>query len=106
MKKNSKFKKNKKYMERYIRYAIPLGLLLYQLPVYAADDPLSIINNLSELIFTLTKGVGIILMAFGAIQFGLALKTSDPSQKSNSVLSVIGGAIIYLSKEIINFLLR
>ena len=106
MKKNSQFKKNKKYYERYFKVIIPLGLLLINIPVYAADDPLSVINNLSDLIFSITKVVGVIMMGFGAIQFGLALKTSDPSQKSNSVLSVIGGAIIYLSKEIINFLLR
>ena len=106
MKNNSQFKKNKKYIERYYKVAIVMGLLLYTIPVYAADDPISVISNLSDLIFGITKAAGIIIMGFSAVQFGISLKNQDPSQKSNSVLSVIGGAIIYLSKEIINFLLR
>lgn len=105
MKNNSQFKKNKKYRERYYKVAIVIGLLLYTIPVYAADDPISVISNLSDLIFGITKAVGIIIMGFSAVQFGISLKNQDPSQRANAVFSIAGGAIIYFSKEIITRLL-
>lgn len=105
MKNNSQFKKSKKYRERYYKVAIVIGLLLYTIPVYAADDPISVISNLSDLIFGITKAVGIIIMGFSAVQFGISLKNQDPSQRANAVFSIAGGAIIYFSKEIITRLL-
>ena len=44
----------------------------------ATDDPLTVINNLSEFIFGLIRAIGIILLAFGIVQVGLSLKSHDP----------------------------
>ena len=42
---------------------------------FAADDPLAVVNNLSEFIFGLIRAIGIILLAFGIVQVGLSLKS-------------------------------
>ncbi len=44
------------------------------MPALAADDPLSVVNNLSEFIFSLIRAVGLILLGFGVLQLGLSLK--------------------------------
>ena len=61
---------------------------------FATDDPLEVVNNLSEFIFGLIRAIGIILLAFGIVQIGLALKSHDPSQRANGFLTLAGGVII------------
>ena len=39
-----------------------------------ADDPLATINNLSDFVFSAIKAIGAILLGFGIVQIGLALK--------------------------------
>ena len=36
-------------------------------PVLAADDPLTVVNNLSEFIFSLIRAIGLILLGFGIL---------------------------------------
>ena len=50
--------------------------------VFAADDPLTVINNLSTFIFGLIRAIGMILLGFGIVQVGLSLKSHDPSQRA------------------------
>lgn len=70
--------------------------------VLATDDPLEVVNNLSDLIFRMVKIIGIIMTGFGFVQFGLSFKSHDSSQRANSVLGIIGGLIITFSKELID----
>ena len=49
----------------------------------AANDPLSVVNNLSNFIFSLIRAIGLILLGFGIMQVGLSLKSHDPSQRAN-----------------------
>ena len=84
-----------------------LVVLFMCINVYAAgDDPLSVVNNLSDFIFSITKVVGGIFIVFGIINFGLAFKSQDPSQKTNSVFQIVGGAVIFFAKEILNLLTK
>lgn len=73
-------------------------------PAYAAGDPLSVINNLSDFIFGLIRAVGMILLGFGIVQVGLSLKSHDPSQRANGFLTLAGGIIITFAKEILNLI--
>ena len=60
------------------------GVILIQgSNVFAADDPLSVINNLSTFMFSIIRAVGMILLGWGIVQIGLALKSHDPSQRAN-----------------------
>ena len=69
---------------------------------FATDDPLQVVNNLSEFIFGLIRAIGMILLAFGIVQVGLSLKSHDPSQRANGFLTLAGGIIITIAKEILN----
>ena len=51
--------------------------------VNAAGDPLTVVNNLSEFIYSLIRAIGLILLGFGIVQIGLSLKSHDPSQRAN-----------------------
>lgn len=70
--------------------------------VYAAEDPLTVINNLSNFIFDIVQAVGVIMVLLGLVQFGLALKSHDPSQRANSLLTIVGGLVIAFAKVILN----
>ena len=72
--------------------------------VYAADDPLQVVNNLSDFIFGLIRAIGLILLGFGIVQVGLSLKSHDPSQRANGFLTLAGGVIITFAKEILNLI--
>ena len=72
--------------------------------VFAEDDPLKVVNNLSDFIFGLIRAIGIILLAFGIVQVGLSLKSHDPSQRANGFLTLAGGIIITFAKEILNLI--
>lgn len=70
----------------------------------ATDDPLAVVNNLSEFIFGLIRAIGMILLAFGIVQVGLSLKSHDPSQRANGFLTLAGGIIITFAREILNLI--
>ena len=68
------------------------------------DDPLTVVNNLSNFVFGLIRAIGIILLGFGIVQIGLSLKSHDPSQRANGFLTLAGGIIITFAKEILNLI--
>lgn len=71
---------------------------------FAADDPLTVVNNLSNFIFSLIRAIGLILLGFGIVQVGLSLKSHDPSQRANGFLTLAGGIIITFTKEILDLI--
>ena len=73
-------------------------------PAFAADDPLSVVNNLSDFIFSLIRAIGLILLGFGVLQLGLSLKSHDPSQRANGMLTIAGGIVITFTKEILTLI--
>ena len=74
-------------------------------PAFAAGtDPLTIVNNLSDFIFSLIRAIGLILLGFGILQVGLSLKSHDPSQRANGMLTVAGGIVITFTKEILTLI--
>ena len=71
---------------------------------FAASDPLTVVNNLSDFIFGLIRAIGMILLGFGIVQIGLSLKSHDPSQRANGFLTLAGGVIITFAKEILTLI--
>ncbi len=71
---------------------------------YGANDPIVVVNNLSNFIFSLIRAIGMILLGFGVVQVGLSLKSHDPSQRANGFLTLAGGIIITFAKEILNLI--
>ena len=73
--------------------------------VFADGDPITVVNNLSEFIFSLIRAIGLILLGLGITQVGLSLKSHDPSQRANGFLTLAGGIIITFTKEILNMIM-
>lgn len=77
------------------------------MPVFASEttnDPLTVINNLSDFVFGLIRAVGMITLGFGIVQVGLSLKSHDPSQRANGFLTLAGGVVITFAREILNLI--
>ena len=70
----------------------------------AGGDPLQIVSNLSDFIFSLIRAIGLILLGFGILQLGLSLKSHDPSQRANGMLTIAGGIVITFTREILTLI--
>lgn len=98
-------KSNRKARMLFFAYVLSVLMLNFGVtPVFAEGDPLAVVNNLSTFIFILIRAIGMILLGFGVVQVGLSLKSHDPSQKANGILTVAGGIIITFAKEILNLI--
>ena len=95
-------KKSKKALAAYA--AVVLCLTCFTTTAFAANDPLTVVNNLSDFIFGLIRAVGMIMLGFGIVQIGLSLKSHDPSQRANGFLTLAGGVIITFAKEILTLI--
>ena len=73
---------------------------------FAASDPLTVVNNLSDFIFGLIRAVGMILLGFGVVQIGLSLKSHDPSQRANGFLTLPVISSLVVSFFWVSFLLK
>ena len=73
---------------------VTLLLAVTAVPALAADDPLTAGNNPFVLF----------LLGFGILQVGLSLKSHDPSQRANGMLTVAGGIVITFTKEILTLI--
>lgn len=79
------------------------------LPILAKEsgggDPLVAIDNLSTFIFSVIRAIGIVILGLGVVQFGMALKSHDPSQRANGLLGIAGGLMITFAKNIIDLII-
>ena len=89
----------------YCSMVLALAVLLgCSVPAFAAGDPITVVNNLSDFIFGLIRAVGLILLGWGIVQVGLSLQSHDPSQRSNGFLTLAGGIVITFAKEILTLI--
>ena len=96
-------KKTFKIFTLIVTVAIIFGA--FALNVFAAeDDPIEVVNNLSDFMFGLVRAVGMIILGFAVVQIGLSLKSHDPSQRANGFLTLAGGVVITFAKEIITLI--
>ena len=98
--------KVKKCFRRYCTLVLTVALAgCLSLTAFAADDPLTVVNNLSTFIFGLIRAIGLILLGWGIVQVGLSLQSHDPSQRSNGFLTLAGGIVITFAKEILDLII-
>jgi len=100
-----KFKKERKLL--LISFAVLFMftvILSTGMVAYATDDPVQVVNNLSNFIFGIIRALGLILIGFGVVQIGLSLKGHDPSQRANGFLTLMGGILITFAKEILTLI--
>ena len=92
---------SKRSKRLFIFLSVLILVFSVQFTELAADDPLSVVNNLSDFIFSIIWAVGLILLGFGILQLGLSFKSHDASQRSNAMLTILGGIVITFAKEIL-----
>lgn len=98
-------KKNlKKYYKIIIMIVLVGTISFYTTDVFAANDPLTVINNLSDFVFSVIRAIGMIILGFGVVQVGMSFKSHDPSQRANGFLTFAGGIVITFAKEILNII--
>lgn len=78
-----------------------LSVGLLTIPALADTDPLTIVNNLSNFIFSCIKAVGIIILGWGVVQVGMSVQSHDASQRTQGFLCLFGGLLIAFAKEIL-----
>ncbi len=84
--------------------AAVLLVLVPETALAEGGDPIAVVNNFSDFLFALVKAFGMILIGFGIVQVGLSLKSHDPSQRANGIMTVAGGIVITFAKEILNLI--
>ncbi len=67
----------------------------------AANDPLTVVNNLSSFIFSCIRAVGVIILGWGVVQVGMSVQSHDASQRTQGFLCLFGGLLITFAKEIL-----
>lgn len=96
----------KQWFRRYAMAVIALAIVVgVGTPALAAEsDPIAVVNNLSDLVFALIRGVGVIILGWGIVQVGLSFQSHDASQRSNGFLTLAGGIVIFFAKEILTLI--
>ena len=67
----------------------------------AGGDPLNIVNNLSDFIFSIIKALGVIILGWGIVQVGMSIQSHDASQRTQGFLCLFGGLMIAFAQEIL-----
>lgn len=67
-----------------------------------AADPLTIVNNLSDFIFSCIRAIGIIILGWGVVQVGMSVQSHDASQRTQGFLCLFGGLLIAFAKEVLS----
>lgn len=70
-------------------------------PSGGGSDPLTIVNNLSDFIFSIIRALGIIILGWGVVQVGMSIQSHDASQRTQGFLCLFGGLMIAFAKEIL-----
>ena len=96
--------KNKTKRILAIVWVVLVLTLFISITAFAEDDPIQVVNNLSDFMFGIIRAIGIILLGFGVVQIGMSLKSHDPSQRSNGFMTFFGGLLIMFAKEILTLI--
>lgn len=107
MKNNINNKKRNKILKTLLICLLILGIMSSNIIVFASEeDPLQVVNNLSDFIFGLIRAVGMIILGFSVVQIGLSIKSHDASQRANGFLTFAGGLFITFAKDILDFITK
>ena len=67
-------------------------------------DPLTLVYNPSEFIFSVIKSICIIILGCGIVQVGMRIQSHDASQRTQGLLCLFGGLLIAFAKEILTLI--
>jgi hypothetical protein len=89
---------------RVVLLALAMLFSLGSMAFAATDNPITVVNNLSDFMFGLIRAIGMILIGFGVVQIGLSLKSHDASQRANGFMTLAGGVVVTFAKEILDMI--
>ena len=64
-------------------------------------DPITVVNNLSDFIFSAIKAIGIIILGWGIVQVGMSIQSHDASRRSQGFLCLFGGLVNAFAKVLL-----
>ena len=77
--------KVKKGFRFYCAAVLSVALVLgCSVTAFAANDPIAVVNNLSDFIFGLIRAVGLILLGWGIVQVGLSFQSPIPASEATA----------------------
>lgn len=100
MKRQPLLLEQQKWKQRYMLTVCAAVYFSLASPALAAD-PLTIVNNLSEFVFSCIKAIGVIILGWGIVQVGISVQSHDASQRTQGFLCLFGGLLIAFAKEIL-----
>ena len=83
---------SKRSKRLFIFLSVLILVFSVQFTALAADDPLSVVNNLSDFIFSIIRAVGLILLGFGILQLGLHSRVMTPRNAPMPCLLSLAGS--------------
>ena len=91
-----------KRAKHFLSVWIVLTLCAAFLTTTALATGITVVNNLSDFIFSAIKAIGIIILGWGIVQVGMSIQSHDASQRSQGFLCLFGGLVIAFAKEILS----
>ena len=70
----------------------------------ATTDPVAIVNNMRDCIFSSIKALGVIILGWGIVQVGMSIQSHDASQRTQGLLCLFGGLLVAFAKEILTLI--
>ena len=64
----------------------------------------SIVNNLTDFIFSCIRAIGVIILGWGIVQVGMSVQSHDASQRTQGFLCLFGGLLSAFAKEILGLI--
>jgi hypothetical protein len=77
------------------------GRIALAVDVQQGMDPLQAMSNLTAFILSIVSGIGVIGLIWGFVQLGLSFKSQDASQRTQSILFLAGGAVMFGVKYVL-----
>lgn len=59
------------------------------------------LDRLTDLLYDVVAGIGVIALIFGILQLALAFKSHDPQQKTAAAIGIVGGIILIAIRGIV-----
>ena len=75
------------------------GNVLATTDTSAATAPL---DRLTDILFSIVSGLGVIALIFGVVQLALSFKGHDPQQKMQAAIAIAGGILLIAIKPIVS----
>jgi hypothetical protein len=87
----------------YLAGGIIAGVCIFAVPALAADfDPLGMMKELINTLFEFMLYIGIIVVIFGFVTFGISFSSQDSQQRTRGLFEVAGGLLVIGVKIILN----